>query len=173
MIEVYDDFFPVDIHHQVFKKLSQRGWTFTGGGTSTGYDTKNYGQAPLSCFWHIDDLEKEEYFSKYLFDIICQNLNKSFAGYRRIYANGQTSTQDGVPHVDDGDITLLYYPNLDWKVHYGGQLIFLDGDEIMKSVSYKPNRAVLFSSRIWHYAMAPSIQYPMLRMSLAYKLLLK
>ena len=172
MIEVYDDFFSVDIHEQVFNELSTRPWTFSGGGTKANYDTEKYGQPPLSRFWHIDFLEKEEFFNKYLFDIICQKLNKSF-NYKRIYANGQTSTQDGVPHTDDGDITLLYYPNPEWKVHYAGHLIFLDGDEIIKTVSYKPNRVVLFSSKIWHCALAPSIQFKFLRMSLAYKLLLK
>ena len=38
--------------------------------------------------------------------------------------NGQTSGQCGTPHTDDGDLTFLYYPNLEWDVKWQGHLIF-------------------------------------------------
>ena len=42
--------------------------------------------------------------------------------------------------------------------------------KLYKTVSYKPNRAVLFPAKIIHYADAPSRFFNGLRISLAYKL---
>ena len=44
-------------------------------------------------------------------------------------------------------------------------------DEILSAIVYKPNRAVMFPARSYHYADAPDRYFPGLRVSLAYKLL--
>ena len=111
-ISVYDDFFPIDIQKEIFHKLmTSHAWSYTGGGE-------------ISRFWHVDGLENDDYFSSFLYDKICQNLNKKFSAFSRIYANGQTSCQYGVPHIDDGDMTFLYYPNLEWKLIWQSVFIF-------------------------------------------------
>jgi hypothetical protein len=157
-ISVYDDFFPIDIQKEIFHKLmTSHAWSYTGGGE-------------ISRFWHVDELENDDYFSSFLYDKICQNLNKKFSAFSRIYANGQTSCQYGVPHIDDGDMTFLYYPNLEWQLTWQGGLFFIKNNEIYKTITYKPNRAVLFPAKIKHYADAPSRLYNELRISLAYKL---
>ena len=157
-ISVYDDFFPIDIQKEIFHKLmTSHAWSYTGGGE-------------ISRFWHVDGLENDDYFSSFLYDKICQNLNKKFSRFGRIYANGQTSCQYGVPHTDDGDMTFIYYPNFEWRLVWQGGLIFIKKDEIYKTITYKPNRAVLFPAKITHYADAPSRFYNGLRISLAYKL---
>ena len=157
-ISVYDDFFPIDIQKEIFHKLmTSHAWSYTGGGE-------------ISRFWHVDGLENDDYFSSFLYDKICQNLNKKFSAFSRIYANGQTSCQYAVPHIDDGDMTFLYYPNLEWQLTWQGGLFFIKNNEIYKTITYKPNRAVLFPAKIKHYADAPSRLYNELRISLAYKL---
>ena len=157
-ISDYDDFFPIDIQKEIFHKLmTSHAWSYTGGGE-------------ISRFWHVDGLENDDYFSSFLYDKICQNLNKKFSAFSRIYANGQTSCQYGVPHTDDGDMTFLYYPNLEWQLTWQGGLFFIKNNEIYKTITYKPNRAVLFPAKIKHYADAPSRLYNELRISLAYKL---
>ena len=98
-----------------------------------------------------------------------------------------------MPHDDDGDFTFLYYPNPEWKVHWHGHLHFLnkvgpeeynngwsewkkfsykweESDEIQNTITYKPNRAVIFPGKLIHYAEAPHRYYSGLRVSLAYKL---
>ena len=157
--KVYDNFFPIDLHKEIYEKIFNSGWSYTGG--STVFKTN---------FWHVDDLENDEYFSSFLYDKICQKLNMMFSGFERIYANGQTACQHGTPHTDDGDMTFLYYPNLEWNLTWEGNLFFCDKDQIFKTVVYKPNRAVLFPGNIIHYAGAPSRFYDGLRISLAYKL---
>ena len=162
-ILVYDDFFTRDIQNEIFQKLLNSGWSYTGGNSG-------YGVEKLSRFWHVDDLENDKYFSSFLYHKICQNLNKKFSGFARIYANGQTACQYGTPHTDDGDITFIYYPNFEWGLTWQGGLFFIKNDEIERTITYKPNRAVLFPAKIRHYADAPSRFFNGLRISLAYKL---
>ena len=86
----------------------------------------------------------------------------------RIYANGQTAGQTGLPHEDDVDTTILYFPTT-WKHVFGGHLYFLEDDNIKSVVEYKQNRLVVFPSNTTHYAGSPERQYLGLRTSLAFK----
>ena len=160
MVEIYDNFFDQEIQQKIFNRLKQPNWGISGG-TSRKPE----------IFWHLDFLEKETYFSDFIFNLICKKLNRKFRGVNRIYANGQTAGQCGTPHKDDGDLTFLYYPLPEWEIKWQGHLIFLDEqEEGDKIVFYKPNRAVLFDGKQKHYADAPSRFFNGLRISLAYKL---
>ena len=68
----------------------------------------------------------------------------------------------------------MHTPNPEWKVEWGGHLVFLNKEETEtnKIVSYKPNRAVIFPSEIPHAVDGISRFYPLVRMSLAYKFLI-
>ena len=160
MVEVYDNFFVEEIQQEILTRLMQPRW-----GLIKGSDKNK------EIFWHYDDLEKDSYFSDFIYNLICEKLNRKFSGIKRIYANGQTAGQCGTPHIDDGDLTFLYYPTLEWDIEWQGHLIFLDergeGDKI---IFHKPNRAILFNGNKKHYAAAPSRFFNGLRISLAYKL---
>ena len=174
-IEVYDNFFPEEIHLEIFKKLMVARWGLSGG----------IPHKP-EIFWHYDGLGEQKYFSDFLYEKICTKLDRKFSKVERIYANGQTASQCGTPHCDEGDLTFLYYANLEWNVNWQGHLIFMEHNEnhipsmgadfapndmeTSRIISYKPNRAVLFPGSIWHYADAPSKFFNGLRISLAYKL---
>ena len=173
IVQVYDNFFSKEIHLEVFEKLMVNRWGINGGTP----------QKP-EIFWHYDDLEEQEYFSDFLYNKICTKLGRKFSKIDRIYANGQTAGQCGTPHTDEGDLTFLYYPNLEWDLAWQGNLIFMqkefnqlpEGNNFVRSdmetsriISYKPNRAILFPGNIWHYADAPSRFFNSLRISLAYK----
>ena len=182
VIDVYDNFFNESDRNRIIKELSKPKWSFSGG-TLT------------NRFWHIDDLELENYFSDYLKNIILDKLNLNDVECLRIYANGQTAGQAGYPHTDDGHYTFLYFPN-DWQIDWQGHLHFINRsgpeyedtlewnnwnldkpklktDEVVKTITYKPNRAVLFSGNILHYAGAPHRLHVGLRTSLAYKFVKK
>ena len=159
MIQIYDEFFPRELQEEILNKLMEPHWHLKGG-------------SEHNTFWHYDDLEKQEYFSEFLYEKICTKLDKKFSKIGRIYANGQTACQGGTPHQDlDGDVTFLYYPSLFWEHDMEGHLMFLDhkseGDRI---ITHKPNRGILFPGSLWHYAAAPSRYFVGLRISLAYKL---
>ena len=158
MIEIYDDFFSEEIHKEIYDKLMKPPWGISGA-------------VQREIIWHYDNLEKDEYFNNYLFNLICEKLNRKFKGIKRIYANGQTAGQCGTPHYDDADLTFLYYPAPEWDITWQGHLIFLnkkkEGDTV---VLHKPNRSVLLSGDQKHYASAPTRFFNGLRISLAYKL---
>ena len=84
MIEVIDDFFSQEIHEKIWRLVQRPKWCLSGGN-------------PSNTFWHMNDLEDERYFNTYLFKIICKKLDRSFK-IKRVYANGQTAGQCGVPH---------------------------------------------------------------------------
>lgn len=163
LIEVYDNFFDEDIREEVYNYLQRPKWSLTGG-------------TPENSFWHMDNLEEENYFSDYLFQEIKEKIDKiNDYNILRVYANGQTFGQCGTPHMDDGDYTLLYYPNPDWCCwKYQGNLMFMNLDyNTDKVVAYKPDRLVCFPANTVHYAESPSINFTGLRISLAYKLVKK
>lgn len=179
-IRVIDNFFTPEIHHKINSLMNRPKWKLTGGNKR-------------NRFWHMNHLHNEEYFSNYLFQIIQSKL-KINTKISRIYANGQTAGQNGFTHSDsfnDGSLTFLYYPNIEWKFNWGGHLTFLDiisksedmydkiEEEIIDStyfpvttncITYVPNRGVLFPANIWHYAHPPHRTFDGLRVSLAYKL---
>jgi hypothetical protein len=162
-IHVIDDFFSNEIREVIFDKMLRPKWSFSGGGDG-------------NVFWHQDGLEEEEYFSTYLYNIICTKIGRKFKNILRIYANGQTACQVGSAHLDDGNMTLLYYPNPEWQYEWQGHLMYLtqenrdeDTYEPYRVVRYRPNRAVLFPAKILHHADAPTRHFNGLRVSLAYK----
>ena len=159
-IAIYDNFFSKGIQKEIFDKL----WF------GAHWELSGANQDKPEIGWHYDNLEKQDYFSKYLWRMISSKLNGKFK-VLRIYANGQTAGQCGSLHNDDGDFTFLYYPCLDWRHDWQGHLIFMDRNiAVNKIVEYRSNRAVIFNGKIPHYADAPSRFFNGLRISLAYKL---
>ena len=172
-IKVFDDVFDPGIASEIWHLLQRPRWSFTGGSATGGR------------FWHMEKLEEDSFFTEKLFKIICEkSLNAEMSNYKiiRCYANGQTANQNGTAHSDDdadNTYTLLYYPNPEWDLRWNGALFFLNhmgngpppSTEIVKTVSYRPNRAVMFTSNVCHYAEAPSQRFTGLRVSLAWKLL--
>tara|TARA_R100000027_G_C2237048_1_gene90873 strand:- start:539 stop:1036 length:498 start_codon:yes stop_codon:yes gene_type:complete len=161
MIEYFDNVFSTAIVEEINTLLRRPKWSFNGGGLAYDGDF-------VSNFWHMDHLEEEDYFLN-LFENIKEKLFKDqTVKIVRCYANGQTAGQSGVPHRDDGDVTVLYFPTR-WKHHLGGHLNFVSNNNIKSLVEYKQNRLVKFNSEIVHYSSAPVYNYIGLRISLAYK----
>jgi Rps23 Pro-64 3,4-dihydroxylase Tpa1-like proline 4-hydroxylase len=67
----------------------------------------------------------------------------------------------------------LYCLLQEWRPEWGGNLMFYKGTEVVKCVSYVPNRAVMFPAKFNHGAEAPSKEYDGMRVSFAWKLFLQ
>jgi len=91
-------------------------------------------------------------------------LNPNQYKLRRVYANGQVMGQDGVFHVDDGDMTALYYP-LPWEPEWGGSTEFRNPD---KTVEYIQDRLAIFDANHPHRGSAPTVP-DRLRITIAFK----
>ena len=63
MINVYDNFFSEEIRNEIWNLLLRPKWIPDGGNSN-------------NWFWHMNDLEQESYFNDYLYNIICDKLEK-------------------------------------------------------------------------------------------------
>lgn len=96
-----------------------------------------------------------------------------------VYANGQVSSQDGPIHRDNtadapGRTVMLFCSEY-WAACWGGELMFYDFSKkfIVASVQPKPKRLVIFNGEVPHAARAPVVSCNRLRMSIAFKTLIK
>jgi SM-20-related protein len=89
----------------------------------------------------------------------------------RYYSNSHTYGIDGSIHTDDGNVTALYYPCMDWDVSWEGGTSFYNKEmnDCIKYVSYKFNRMILFDAKIPHRAMPVTRECYELRTSVVFK----
>ena len=89
----------------------------------------------------------------------------------RYYSNSHTYGVDGSIHTDDGDVTALYYPCMDWDAEWEGGTSFYnkEKDDCIHYSSYKFNRLILFKAKIPHRAMPVTRECYQLRTSVVFK----
>lgn len=95
-----------------------------------------------------------------------------------VYANGQTFGQDTIIHRDNKvhpGLTVIIFCNEYWPTSWGGELVFYDDakEHIVRAVLPKSRRAVIFDGRIPRAARSPSIKCDQVRMTLAFKTIIK
>ena len=93
----------------------------------------------------------------------------------RTYVNGMTTGQFSTVHLDDyfdGMYTVLVYLNSSWQADWHGETLFYDDTrtEIIRCITPKFARLVLFDGRIPHGTVPPTIQCLEQRRTLAFKL---
>lgn len=126
--------------------------------------------------YHWDKNLNDSGFIRQLFsNKIEKFLNKKIETIK-VYANGNTHGQCGVPHVDvlkttEGDYyTLVYYHHKNWRPEYGGHLILMElGGKIIENIFPKSNSAVLINSKLPHCPLEPTAHCKSMRISIAYK----
>ncbi len=82
---------------------------------------------------------------RFLYDLFCKKYNLSNK-LLRSYVNCHPPQSFGNFHRDDGDITLLFYPDKNEKNKGGTE--FEDGTK----VEFKTNRLIIFDAKISHKA---------------------
>lgn len=125
-------------------------------------------------FWGMT-LDDENYFTDYLLNIIQEKTNQKFSLYT-VYANGHTYGTKGSFHQDwfeDNGRTFLYYANSEWDVEWGGKTIFDLGNGKYYYHLPKPNSAIYFPGIIPHTAESTTRLFTGLRVTVAWKLILK
>ena len=88
----------------------------------------------------------------------------------RVYANGQTLTQHGDFHSDDGERTYLIGLTKNWNMDSGGATEFIINEKDFTTISIYPkyNRIVSFPANIKHRALG-NLQKNDFRITLAIK----
>lgn len=162
-IEVCDNAFEEKLINEFYCKIKNSSFYFSGSSYSSAKEPK-FWFLPIidkDINWVNSDFEKEiKYFQ--------ESLNKEF---KRFYINGQTFTQSGEFHEDDGDLTYLLYPDISWNIDRGGGTEFkILNNDVTLVVYPKFNRLLRFNSKIEHRAL-PNIDLNGLRISVAFKTL--
>ncbi|MVV49168.1 2OG-Fe(II) oxygenase [Pseudomonas sp. PB120] len=172
----------------------ERGINFNLKGAVWRYNWPNYEQLPFvrPC-WHVFIAGKgrperkscaEELLSSESWSFLIgfwerfskfHNFDITLLG---VYANGQTFGQDTIIHRDNKThpgLTVIVFCNEHWPTSWGGELVFYDDkkENIIKSVLPKARRVVIFDGRIPHAARSPSVKCDQVRMTLAFKTVIK
>ena len=165
----YDDFFSFNVVRKIYSKVEESKWRF-----GHGSHVDKYNRPQGIPFWRMDLLE-DSYFSDYLLNIIKEKTQQDYELYD-VYANGHTFGTQGDFHVDwydESERTFLYYANDNWRPEYLGKTIFdLGGDEHYYYLP-KGNSAVMFNGMIPHMSEGCSRAFTGLRVTIAWKLLLR
>jgi hypothetical protein len=113
-------------------------------------------------------MEVLEYFTNSI-------LKSNTLSLHQIDCNLQVMGQNGTTHTDTyigngKDRTILFYPHIEWKQQWGGELqIFDDLGNIKDLISPTPGRIVFMDSTVKHSALAPAVN-DLARMSIAYRM---
>ena len=168
-ITQYNDFFSFNEVRKIESKLEEPKWRF-----GHGSHVDQYNRSKGIPFWRMDLLE-DSYFSDYLLNIIREKTQQYYDLYD-VYANGHTFGTQGEFHVDwyeSNGRTLIYYANPKWRPEWGGKTIFLHKDKELEYINPIPNSAILFPGEIPHMAESTTRLFTDLRVTIAWKLILK
>lgn len=132
--------------------------------------TENKGDFCLISSYSNKDMENLGFLSNpKISDIV-----KLFDGYeiQQILVNLSTLNDKNRFHVDAPNClgkTLLYYPNMNWNLEWGGHTMFANESvtEIEHCFAYRPGRIIIFDNSIPHCIGAPTNLAPSYRYSLA------
>ena len=94
--------------------------------------------------------------------------------FRRIYFNAHTYGIEPLPHRDDGDFTMIYYPDMKWRKDWGGGTVIWNEEttEIEKHIAYTGNRLMVFPARRLHQAQPINLDCYRLRTCMVFKVFL-
>lgn len=162
-----ESFLTDDELENVYKEFDEQKWYLGGGEVRL----REY-NIPIRSFWYK---ELENTSIEHLFKPKIESILNCKIETNRIYGNGQTPGQCAWPHTDDDSATgeecgtLVYYLHKDWMPHLGGHLVFLEEKRVLKSIFPHSNSAVIFNSRMPHFALDPTVYCLDMRVSIAYK----
>lgn len=162
MIKVFRDIFTEETHNDIYDIMHNHlSWKM--------HNVSEDGD--VQKFWYCDGAS-HDYITKAIADSLIPTFENEIGSfeYIRFHCNAQTYGQDGMPHSDyqdSGTFTFIYFPMLEWKMEWGGELFIYEEDEIIFSWWPKPNSAVLFDSYIKHVGTAPRSRCSESRYSLA------
>jgi hypothetical protein len=165
MFQTFDNVIPEsDFNDEYMILKTGSGWRFVGNSVT---DNENI------PFWYYD-LNDRSFYTSFLFNEIQKITGQKFE-LKTVYANGQTYGLCGDIHIDDHHEqarTFLIYMNPMWDVRWGGATVLYYDNTIYTNMP-KPNSGILFKSNIPHYGSEPTRHCKELRITVAFKLMLK
>ena len=160
MIEFTDNFLEEHIAQLIDMQLREVSWKYD-------YDSVKGG---TNKHWHLflghNIGELGDFVA--IWNQISNNYNYKM---ERAYLNAHTHGIEPHIHRDDGDMTFIYYPRMDWRIDWGGGTAIYDNDlnGITHHISYKGNRLIKFPANLPHQAQPVSRECYQLRTCVVFK----
>jgi hypothetical protein len=87
----------------------------------------------------------------------------------RVYFNAHTHGIEPHIHQDDGDVTMIYYPRLDWSGDWGGGTCVQETGQHPILLQYEGSRLIAFTADLFHQGMSVSRECYQLRTCIVFK----
>ena len=160
MVEYIDNFLEEHIAQLIDMQLREVSWKYD-------YDSVKGGS---NKHWHIFLGHNVGEIGEYI-PIWNQISNKFDYEMERAYLNAHTHGIEPHIHRDDGDVTFIYYPRMDWKNEWGGGTVIYDNEisNITDHINYKGNRLIKFDAHLPHQAQPVSRECYQLRTCVVFK----
>ena len=160
MVEYIDNFLEEHIAQLIDMQLREVSWKYD-------YDSVKGGS---NKHWHIFLGHNVGEIGEYV-PIWNQISNKFDYEMERAYLNAHTHGIEPHIHRDDGDMTFIYYPRMDWKNEWGGGTVIYDNEvsNITDHINYKGNRLIKFDAHLPHQAQPVSRECYQLRTCVVFK----
>ena len=182
---IYDEVFD----YSTQSKLEHYIWSsyFKPVGVDRGFDGNTSSHLTMMATYSKEDHETSHFFD-YLPKEIQEEHNISLDTYSHGFGNLVTPADRFHVHSDnsvpdpgtyykddeiDHDISLLYYPSMNWHVEYGGDTLFLDetGLTVEFFSQYTSGRIIIFDCTIPHLMRPSTTLAPHFRFSWVIKFL--
>jgi len=160
MIEYVDNFLEEHIAQLIDMQLREVSWKYD-------YDSVKGG---TNKHWHLFLGHKVGEIGDFvpIWNHISNNYDYEM---ERAYLNAHTHGIEPHIHRDDGDMTFIYYPRMDWRIDWGGGTAIYDNDlnGITHHINYKGNRLIKFPANLPHQAQPVSRECYQLRTCVVFK----
>ena len=159
MIEFTDNFLEEHIAQLIDMQLREVSWKYD-------YDSVKGG---TNKHWHVFLGHKVGELGDFvpIWNQISDRYNYEM---ERAYLNAHTHGIEPHIHRDDGDMTFIYYPRMDWKPQWGGGTIVFDEDvNAVLHAGYRGNRIINFEANAMHQAQPVSRECYQLRTCIVFK----
>ena len=163
MIDVYDDVLEEHNAILVDEEVKKLSWK---------YDYPSEPSKP-NKHWHvlaghnIDECNKNGFeFVEPIWNSIQKNYEVNM---ERVYFNAHTHGIEPHIHQDDGDLTMIYYPRMDWTAEDGGGTMVQEKDRHPTYLQYIGNRLIAFTASLPHQGQPVSRECYKLRTVIVFK----
>lgn len=158
MIEFTDNFLEEHIAQLVDMQLREVSWKYD-------YDSVKGG---TNKHWHVFLGHKVGELGDFvpIWNQISDRYNYEM---ERAYLNAHTHGIEPHIHQDDGDVTMIYYPRLDWRNDWGGGTCVQEIGMHPANIQYEGNRLIAFTADLYHQGMPVSRECYQLRTCIVFK----
>jgi hypothetical protein len=163
MIEITNNLVELHVAQLIDMQMRQISWKYD-------YDSVAGGK---NKHWHVfagHDIEECNKNGFEFVEPIWNSIQKKYeVDMERVYFNAHTHGIEPHIHQDDGDVTMIYYPRLDWSGDWGGGTCVQETGQHPILLQYEGSRLIAFTADLFHQGMSVSRECYQLRTCIVFK----